>query len=147
MDLREELTRQSLLLEFISECVSLQSVPDLAKLVTSRLHWICDYDACSALLPEAQGLSLWSQDRKAGGAPQIDDDVTLARHRAALTNAMARGSPTVAHHDESKTFLAALPWARRRWRTVRCVSPGWGKDFRKGMCAIFSTRPAPSAAH
>jgi hypothetical protein len=45
MDLRKELTRQSLLLEFISECVSLQNVPDLAKLVTARLHRICDYDS------------------------------------------------------------------------------------------------------
>ncbi|MYN29486.1 sensor histidine kinase [Duganella levis] len=109
MDLREELTRQSLLLEFISECVSLQSVPDLAKLVKSRLHWICDYHTCTALLPDAHGLSLWSQDRKAGSAAEIGDDMFLSRHRAALNDAMARGAPAVAHYDDSAMFLVSLP--------------------------------------
>lgn len=109
MDLREELTRQSLLLEFIAECVSLQSVPDLAKLVTARLHWICDYDTCTALLPDTKGLSLWSLDRKAGAAVHIEDDVFLSRHRTALKDAMARGSPTLAQYDDSNAFLVALP--------------------------------------
>lgn len=109
MDLREALTRQSLLLEFISECVSLQSVPELAKLVTARLHWICDYDTCTAFMPDAQGLSLWSQDRKAGAAAQIEDAAMLATHRAALKDAMAKGSPTVAYYDDSDMFLAGLP--------------------------------------
>lgn len=113
MDLREELTRQSLLLEFISECVSLQSVPDLARLVTSRLHWICDYDTCTALLPDAQGLSLWSQDRKARAAAQIEDTIVLSKHRAALDDAMARSSPTVAHHADCNMFVAALPLGSR----------------------------------
>jgi len=109
MDLREQLTRQSMLLEFISECVSLQSVPDLVKLVTARLHWMCDYDTCTVLLPDAQGLTLWSQNRKAGAAAQIDDDAFLARHRAALESAMDKGSPTMAHHADSNMFLVALP--------------------------------------
>jgi signal transduction histidine kinase len=109
MDLREELTRQGLLLEFIAECVSLQSVPDLAKLVKARLHWICDFDTCTLLLPDAQGLSLRSHDRKAGAAAQIGDDALLARHRTALEDAMAKGSPTVAHHDEGDMYLVALP--------------------------------------
>lgn len=109
MDLRGELTRQGLLLEFISECVSLQSVPDLARLATARLHWICDYDSCTALLPDTQGLTLWSQDRKAGTAAQIEDEVTLARHRSALNDAMAKGSPTVARYDDGDMFLVALP--------------------------------------
>ena len=109
MDLKEELTRQSLLLEFISECVSLQSVSDLTKLVATRLHWICDYDTCTTLLPGTQGLSLWSQDRKAGAAVQIEDDVVLSRHKTALKDAMAKSSPTVAHYDDSDLFLAALP--------------------------------------
>ena len=109
MDLREELSRQSLLLDFIFECVGLQSVPELAKLVTARLHWICDYETCTALLPGAQGLSLWSQDRKAGGAAQIDNDVLLAKHKATLQDAMAKGSPTVSHCQDTAMFLAALP--------------------------------------
>ena len=109
MDLKEELTRQGLLLEFIAECVSLQSVADLTKLVTTRLHWICDYDTCTAMLPGTQGLSLWSQNRKAGVSAQIEDDVFLSRHRTALQDAMARGSPAVAHYDDSNLFLAALP--------------------------------------
>lgn len=109
MDLRDELTRQSLLLEFISECVSLQRVPDLAKLVKSRLHWICEYDTCTALLPDAHGLSLWSQDRKAGSAAEIVDELFLSRHRAALNEAMARGAPTLAHYDDGAMFLVSLP--------------------------------------
>ncbi len=109
MDLKEELTRQGLLLEFISECVSLQNVADLARLVFARLHWICDYDTCTVLLPGARGLTLWSQHRKAGAAAQIGDDVLLARHRTALEDAMTRGSPTAAHHEDSDIFLAALP--------------------------------------
>lgn len=113
MDLREELTRQGMLLEFISECVSLQSVPDLVRLVTLRLHWICDYDTCTVLLPDAEGLSLWSQNRKPGGAAHIEDDVALARHRSALDSAMARGSPTMAHHADNDTFLVALPLGSR----------------------------------
>jgi signal transduction histidine kinase len=113
MDLREQLTRQSLLLEFISECVSLQSVPDLARLVAARLHWICDYDSCTALLPDMQGLSLWSQGSKIGSTAQIDDDLVLSRHRAALEDAMAKGSPTVARYDDSDIFLAALPLGSR----------------------------------
>lgn len=113
MDLKDELTRQSLLLEFISERVSLRSVSDLAKLVTTRLHWICDYDTCTTLLPGTQGLSLWSQDRKAGASAQIEDEVLLSRHRTALQDAMARGSPAVAHHDDSDMFLAALPLGSR----------------------------------
>jgi signal transduction histidine kinase len=113
MDLREQLTRQSMLLEFISECVSLQSVPDLVTLVTSRLHWMCDYDTCTVLLPGAQGLTLWSQNRKAGAAAQIDDDAALAQYRAALENAMAKGAPTMAHHADSDMFLVALPLGSR----------------------------------
>jgi signal transduction histidine kinase len=113
MALREELTRQSLLLEFISECVSLQSMPELARLVTARLHWICDYDTCTVLLPGAQGLTLWSQDRKAGASAPIADAPLLAQHRTALDNAMAKGAPTVAHHADSKMFLAALPLGSR----------------------------------
>jgi len=113
MDLRQELTRQSMLLEFISECVRLQSVPDLARLVTSRLHWICDYDTCTALLPGTDGLALWSQDRKAGAAAQIEDGVFLARHRTALNDAMAKGAPTVARDDASAMFMAALPLGSR----------------------------------
>lgn len=113
MDLREELTRQSLLLEFISECVSLQSVPELAKLVTARLHWICDYDSCTALLPDDEGLSLWSQDRRAGGAAHIGDAAVLARHRSALDGAMAKGAPILAHHADEGLFLAALPLGSR----------------------------------
>lgn len=109
MDLREELTRQSLLLEFISECVSLQSVPALARLVTTRLHWICEHHTCSALLPDLQGLTLWSQDRRAEPAAQIADDAALARHRATLDDAMARGAPVVACDGASGMFLAALP--------------------------------------
>lgn len=109
MDLRENLTRQGLLLEFISECVSLQGVPDLAKLVTARLHWICDYTTCTVLLPDTHGLSLWSQDRQAGASAQIDDPVFLSQHRSALENVMARGSPTVAHDEGSDIFLIALP--------------------------------------
>ncbi|GGX79710.1 PAS domain S-box protein [Massilia dura] len=109
MDLKEELTRQGLLLEFISECVSLQNVADLARLVFARLHWICDYDTCTVLLPCSQGLTLWSQDRKAGAAAHIGDDVLLAGHRTALEDAMTRGSPTAAHDGDSDIFLAALP--------------------------------------
>lgn len=109
MDIRDALTRQSLLLEFISECVSLQSVPELAKLVMTRLHWICDYDSCTALMPDAQGLSLWSQNRKAGAIAEIEDDVALSRHRAALDAALTKGSPTVAHHDDNDLCLTALP--------------------------------------
>lgn len=109
MDLREELTRQGLLLEFISECVSLQNVPDLAKLVTTRLHWICDYDTCTVLLPNMQSLSLWSHNRKAGIVGQVADEAFVSRHRTALEEAMARRSPTVAHYDDSDMFLAALP--------------------------------------
>lgn len=113
MELREQLTRQGLLLEFLSECVSLQNVADLVKLVTSRLHWICDYDTCTVLLPGAQGLALSSQDRKAGAAAPIADADLLSRHRAAMQEAMARGAPTVAHHDDSDMFLAALPLGSR----------------------------------
>jgi signal transduction histidine kinase len=113
MDMRDALTRQSLLLEFISECVSLQSVAELAKLVTARLHWICDYDSCTALLPDTQGLSLWSQGQKVGASAQAEDDVVLSRHRSALEDAMTKGSPTVAHHDDSDMFLAALPLGSR----------------------------------
>jgi signal transduction histidine kinase len=113
MDLREELTRQGLLLEFISECVSLQNVPDLVKLVTSRLHWICDYDTCTLLLPDTRGLMLWSQNRQPGAAAHIDDDVLLARHRSVLDSAMTRGSPTMVHDsdsdNDSDTYLVALP--------------------------------------
>lgn len=109
MDMRDALTRQSLLLEFISECVSLQNVADLAKLVTTRLNWICDYDSCTVLLPDAQGLSLFSQDRKPGAAAQIQDDALLSRHTAVLNEAMAKGAPTVAHHNEGDLFMAALP--------------------------------------
>lgn len=112
MNLREELTRQSLLLEFISECVSLQSVEDLAKLITARLHWICDYDTCSTLLPDAHGLSLRLHDRKAGAAVPTDD-VFLKTHKAALHDAMARGSPVLTHHNDGVSFLAALPLGSR----------------------------------
>ncbi|MFJ5299089.1 sensor histidine kinase [Pseudomonas sp. NPDC088368] len=113
MEIREALTRQSLLLEFISECVSLQTVPELTKLVTTRLHWICDYDTCTTLLPDLDGLSLWSQDRKVGAAAQIDDESCLSRHGTALRDAMAKGSPTVAHYDDSDMSVAALPLGSR----------------------------------
>jgi signal transduction histidine kinase len=113
MDLREELTRQGLLLEFLSECVSLQSAPDLAKLLKARLHWICDYDSCTALLPDARGLTLWSQDRKAGGAAQIEDDVFLSRHRGVLRDAMDKGSPAVAQDEGGAMFFLALPLGSR----------------------------------
>jgi signal transduction histidine kinase len=127
MDLREELTRQSLLLEFISECVSLQSVPDLAKLVKSRLHWICEYDTCTALLPDAHGLSLWSQDRKACGAAEIVDEVLRSRHRAALNDAMARAAPAVAHYDDSAMFLVSLPLgSKTAVHGALCVARGEG---------------------
>jgi signal transduction histidine kinase len=127
MDLRDELTRQSLLLEFIAECVSLQRVPDLAKLVKSRLHWICEYDTCTALLPDAHGLSLWTQDRKAGGAAEIVDEVLRSRHRAALNDAMARAAPTVAHYDDSAMFLVSLPLgSKTAVHGALCVARGEG---------------------
>lgn len=109
MEIREQLTRQSLLLEFISDCVSLQSVPELTRLIADRLHWICDYDSCSTLLPDSQGLVLWSQDRKAGTAAQTDDGGFRSMHRKALDSAMAQGTPTLAHHDDTNVFLVALP--------------------------------------
>lgn len=113
MDLREELTRQGLLLEFIAECVSLQHVPDLAQLVTSRRHWICDYDTCTVLLPDKQGLTLWSQNRAAGASAQAGDDGSVSPHRSVLDDAMARGLPTLAHHADRDLFLAALPLGSR----------------------------------
>lgn len=109
MDLKEELTRQSFLLEFISACVSLQSVPEMVKLITARLRWICDYDSYTVFLPDAQGLSLWSQGNKVGTPAVVADDVVLSNHKTALTDAMARGAPTVAYNDERGIFLAALP--------------------------------------
>jgi signal transduction histidine kinase len=81
--------------------------------ITARLHWICDYDSCTTLLPDAQGLSLWSQDRKTGAAAQIDDASCLSRHRTALNDAMAKGSPTVAHDADNDRFFAALPLGSR----------------------------------
>jgi signal transduction histidine kinase len=109
MDLREQLTRQSLLLDFISECVSLHSVPGLAKLVTSRLHWICDYDTSTLLLPDAQGLSLWFDDRKAGSATHDKGDNVHPGYRSVLEVSLAGGAPIVVRDDESAMFLAVLP--------------------------------------
>lgn len=132
MDLREELTRQSLLLEFISECVSLQSVPDLAKLVTARLRWICDYDTCTALLPGTQDLSLWSLDRRAGATEEVADDVFLLRHRIALKDAMAKGLPILTHHADNNMFLAALPLGSKSMaHGALCVARA-GKGFSQG---------------
>jgi signal transduction histidine kinase len=132
MDLREELTRQGLLLEFISECVSLQSVADLARLVKSRLHWICDYDTSTLLLPGAQRLALRSQDRKAGAAAQIADDCLLARHRTALDDVMAKGAPLVAHDGVRNMFLAALPLgSRTAVHGALCVARE-GRGFSQG---------------
>ncbi len=113
MEIREQLTRQSLLLEFISECVSLQSVPEVIKLISARLHWICDFDTCSTLLPDTQGLALWSQDRKARTTARIDDEAFLARHETVLHDAMAKGSPRLTHDDATGMFLAALPLGAR----------------------------------
>lgn len=113
MEIREALTRQSLLLEFISECVSLQTVPELTKLVAARLHWICDYDTCTTLLPEPDGLSLWSQDRKVCTAAKIEDESCLSSHGTVLRDAMAKGSPTVAYCNDSDRFVLALPLGSR----------------------------------
>lgn len=109
--IREQLARQSLLLEFISECVSLQSVPDLIELIATRLHWICDFDSCSALLPDTQGLSLWSQDRKARATSQIEEGQLRVRHAMALDDVMFKGLPRLAHYDNENenVYLAALP--------------------------------------
>lgn len=109
MDLREALTRQSLLLEFISECVILQSVPELARFILKRLHWICEYETCTSLMPDMRGLTIWSENRKEGPAKKIDNDVCLSRHRTALDDAMAKGSPTVTYYGDTDIFLAALP--------------------------------------
>lgn len=130
--MKDALTRQSLLLEFISECVSLQSVPELAKLITERLHWICDYDTCAALMHGVDGLSLSSQDRKAGSGAQIHSDLLLSRHRTALSDAMAKGSPTMAHYDESDLFLLALPLGCKAVvHGALCVA-GTAKRFSQG---------------
>jgi len=109
MELRDALTRQGLLLEFIAKCVSLQSVPDLATLITERLHWIVDYDSCAALLPGAQGWAPWSHERKAGAVAPIADEIVQSRHRAALDEAFAHHAPIVAHYDDSDLFVAATP--------------------------------------
>lgn len=132
MDVMEQLTRQSLLLEFISECVSLQSVPDLIKLIAGRLHWICEYDACSTLLPDVRGLSIWSQERKSGTAVHIDEEKILSKHRAALTDAMAKNSPKLIQSGDPDMFLVALPLgSRKEAHGALCVAKGT-KGFSQG---------------
>ena len=126
------MTRQSLLLEFVSECVSLHGVPDLASLVTSRLSWICDYDTCTVLLPEAYGLALWSEDRKSRPLAQVEDQVLLSKHRAALEQAREQASPVLSHCVDTNMFLAALPLGtRNQVQGALCVARA-AKAFSQG---------------
>lgn len=114
MDLRDELARQSLLLEFISECVGLEATSGIVRLVTSRLHWICDFDSCSIVFPELPGTAAWTHDRRVGGGGPIQDEALLARHQALLESAKARRAPSLADPAGAALFLVALPLGSRQ---------------------------------
>ncbi|MGJ7580751.1 sensor histidine kinase [Variovorax sp. RHLX14] len=109
MDLREELTRQGLLLDFLSACVSSGNVADLVKLIASRLHWICDYESCAAFLPGKEALQLWSHNRRPGAEDPVHDEVLRADLKGQLDQAMLKRSPVVANLAETGRSVVALP--------------------------------------
>jgi signal transduction histidine kinase len=108
MDLKDELARQSLLLQFIAECAGIESIPSLLDSLGSHLRWIADHDAVAVLLPDDTGSKIWAMQ---GGEQfeAVGDGELAPGPRAAFDRAMASGTSSVSRLDEQGTWGFALP--------------------------------------
>jgi signal transduction histidine kinase len=108
MDLKDELARQSLLLQFISECAAIESISSLLELLRAHLRWIADHDAFSVLLPDdggQQALSTSAGERLV----EVDEATLTPGQRAVIDRTLHSGTSSVAQLDEEGTWGFALP--------------------------------------